>query len=81
MCIPGLSENKAIAIAKVYPTISDLMDALRDPRVPEKQRKLNLQDIEVASTHIGDKSKKIGKVLAERVFHYFMSIDPKVVIN
>jgi hypothetical protein len=40
-----------------------------------------IMDIEVQSTHIGDKSKKIGKVLAERVFFYFMSIDPKVVIN
>lgn len=81
MCVPGLSENKAIAIAKVYPTISDLMEAISDPKVPEKQRKQNLQDIEVQSTHIGDKSKKIGKVLAERVFFYFMSIDPKIVIN
>ncbi len=38
-------------------------------------------DIEVPSIHMGDKPKKIGKVLAERVFFYFMSIDPKVVIN
>jgi len=80
MCIPGLSENKAIAIAKVYPTIANLMDALRNPSIPEKQRKENLMGIEVQSTHIGDKSKKIGKVLADRVFHYFMSIDPKIVI-
>jgi len=42
MCIPGLSENKAIGIAKVYPTIRDLMIALRDPKIPEKIRKQNL---------------------------------------
>lgn len=36
MCIPGLSENKAIAIAKKYPTIADLLDGLRNPKVPEK---------------------------------------------
>ena len=36
MCIPGLSENKAIAIAKVFPTIADLMDSLRNPKVSEK---------------------------------------------
>lgn len=36
MCIPGLSENKAIAIAKVYPTIADLMDGLRNPKISEK---------------------------------------------
>ena len=81
MCIPGLSENKAIAVAKVYPTIANLMDALRNPKLPEKQRKLNLMDIEVQSTHLGDKAKKIGKVLAERVFFYFMSIDPNIIIN
>lgn len=81
MCIPGLSENKAIAIAKVYPTIANLMDALRNPAIPEKQRKQNLMEIEVQSTHIGDKSKKIGKVLADRVFFYFMSIDPKIIIQ
>lgn len=38
-------------------------------------------DIEVMSTHIGEKAKKIGKVLADRVYYYFMSIDPKTVIN
>ncbi len=39
MCIPGISENKAIAIVKVYPTISDLLDCLKNPKIPEKQRK------------------------------------------
>ena len=36
MCIPGLSENKAIAVAKRYSTIRDLMTALSNPKVPEK---------------------------------------------
>ena len=57
------------------------MDALRNPKVPEKLRKQAIQDLEVQSTHIGEKSKKIGKVLAERVFYYFMSIDPKIIIH
>lgn len=39
MCIPGLSENKAVAIAKRFPTIAELFDCLRDPKVPEKDRK------------------------------------------
>jgi len=38
-------------------------------------------DIEVQSMHMGGKPTKIGKVLAERVFHYFMSIDPRIIIN
>jgi len=36
MCIPGLSENKAIAIAKKYKTMADLMEALRDQNITEK---------------------------------------------
>ena len=81
MCIPGLSENKAIGIAKVYPTIRDLMIALRDPQIPEKIRKQNLMDVEIAGAHIGDKSKKLGKAMAEKVYMYFVSIDPKIIIN
>lgn len=81
MCIPGLSENKAIAIAKIYPTIADLMDTMRNPKVPEKQKKQSLMEIEVMSSNIGEKPKKIGKVLADRVYYYFMAIDPKTVIN
>lgn len=30
MCIPGVSENKAIAIAKHFGTLAELMDALSD---------------------------------------------------
>ena len=42
MCIPSMSENKSIAIAKVYPTISELMDCLRDTSITEKDRKLKI---------------------------------------
>lgn len=81
MCIPGLSENKAIAIARAYPTLHSLMTSLADQKISEKERKKNLQEIEVQASVLGEKPKKIGKVLAERIFHYFMSVDPSVVIN
>ena len=49
MCIPGLSENKAIGIAKAYPTIAELMKFLRSPKLTEQEKKLKLQEIEVTS--------------------------------
>jgi len=30
MCIPGVSENKAISVANKYPTLNSLMDLLND---------------------------------------------------
>jgi hypothetical protein len=38
MCIPGVSENKAIGIAKVYPTLKSLMEMCLDPKVTEKDK-------------------------------------------
>jgi hypothetical protein len=40
-----------------------------------------LQEIEVPSINFGEKPKKVGKVLAERIFFYFMSVDPNIIIN
>lgn len=80
MCIPGVSETKAIAIVRIYPTLAQLMDMFLDPKVPEKEKIAKIRDIEVSHT-LGDKSKKIGKVLAEKVFKCLMSVDPKVAIN
>jgi len=80
MCIPAISETKAIAIAKVYPTYKQLMDMLTDPTMDEKNRKLKLQEIEMAAVG-GEKSKKVGKALAEKLYFYFMSADPNVIIS
>ena len=35
MCIPGVSENKAIAIAKAFPTYSSLMTVFEDQKLTE----------------------------------------------
>jgi len=42
MCVPAISETKAIAIAKAYPTYKLLLDMLTDVTLDEKQRKLKL---------------------------------------
>lgn len=42
--VPGISEQKAIAIASHYPLPRSLAAALSDPRVPEAERALLLAD-------------------------------------
>ena len=80
MCVPGVSENKAIAIAKVFPTLGSLMSLLADSSVPEKTRKKRLEDIEIRGIG-GEKSKKVGKAIAAKLYTHFMAVDPTIVIN
>ena len=80
MCIPGVSENKAIALARVFPTFSLLMELLCNVRIAEKDKLAQLREIEVSHS-IGDKNKKIGKALAERIYKTLISADPKIVVN
>jgi hypothetical protein len=80
MCIPGVSENKAIGLAKIYPTMHSLMEMLLDPKVTEKDKLAHLRDVEVC-TSMGDKNKKMGKALADRIFKMLMSVNPSIQIN
>ena len=80
MTIPGLSENKAIAIAKAYPTLNGLISMLKDANLSEKDRKKLLMDIQVQGAG-GEKGKRIGKAIAEKVFLTFMSSDPSIIIS
>ena len=79
MCVPGLSENKAIAVAKTYKTFNQLMGLLKDPNLSEKERKQVLSEVQVASG--GEKGKRLGKACSEKIYLTFMSSDPSVVIN
>lgn len=78
MCVPGCSENKAIAIAKHYKTFGEMMEQMTDPMKSEKDRKQLLTDVPVPSVHLGGKPTKVGKTVAERLFFYYMSYDPKL---
>ena len=80
MCVPAVSETRAIAIAKAYPSYKCLMDMLTDPLLDEKERKTRLCEIELAGIG-GEKGKKVGKALAEKLYFYFMSADPNVIIS
>ena len=80
MCIPGVSENKAIAIAKTYPTVDSLMKLLSNKSITEKQRKATLADVEIRGIG-GEKSKKVGKAIAEKIYTHFMAVDPSIIIS
>lgn len=80
MCIPGVSENKAIGIARVFPTLKSLMEMFLNEKMSEKEKLAMIRDIEVNQT-MGDKNKKLGKVLAERVFKMLMSANPNIQLN
>jgi hypothetical protein len=38
MCIPGVSETKAIGLAKVYPTLKSLMEFFLNEKMTEKEK-------------------------------------------
>ena len=38
MCIPGVSENKAIGVARIFPTFKTLMEMFLDEKIPEKDK-------------------------------------------
>ena len=46
MCIPGVSENKAIGLAKIFPTLRCLMEFITG-KGTEKEKKEKLTNIEV----------------------------------
>ena len=81
MCIPGVSENKAIAIAKVFPTFANLMQMLVDEKMDKKAKTKMLTEVEVKGNSMGEKSKRMGKVLAERIYQTLKSADPKTLIS
>lgn len=47
MCIPGVSENKAISVASKYPTLSSLMELLNDQNKTEKERVTALAEVSI----------------------------------
>ena len=73
LTISGLTEYKAIAIVKKYPTITSLMKsylACNDAKSKENM----LADIIVDTE--SDNNKKIGKSLSNKIYRIFTVIDP-----
>ena len=80
MCIPGISEKKALSIVKNYPTLKSLMEIYSSSEYNEKEKENFLAD-----SKIEDKSKnntkKLGYALSSKIFKYFYSLDPMIIIN
>lgn len=74
MCVPGVSENKAIAIARTFQTYAQLMTFLKSP-LSDVEKKKKLREIPLPATH-GEKGKQLGNAVSQKVFHYFLSADP-----
>jgi len=49
-------------------------------KIPEKEKLAQLREIEVCHS-MGDKNKKLGKVLADRIFKMLTSANPNYQIN
>jgi len=79
MCVPGISENKAIEIAKKYPTVRLLMDELD---IDSGGKGVDaLAELPMNGTNAGGSTNKLGKNMAERILKVFMSSDPNYVID
>jgi hypothetical protein len=80
MCIPGVSENKAIAIAKEYPNFTSLVNVYVSCGYNEKEKECILKDIEVPNRE-KDKTTRLGIALSTKIFKVFNSTDPNIIIN
>lgn len=82
MSIPGVSENKAIAIVKKYPTFQSLMSKYESSKLSETRKMSLLNDEVEVQTSVGDdRSQKIGKKISERVCNTLRNTDPSVMIG
>lgn len=56
------------------------MMMLKDESKSEKQKKNLLMEVQVQGAG-GEKGKRIGKAIAEKIFLTFMSSDPSIIIE
>lgn len=56
------------------------MRLITDPKLSEKEKKFKICEVELAGV-AGEKGKKFGRVLADRLYFYSMSVDPSIVVN
>jgi ERCC4-type nuclease len=69
--IPGLSSNIANIICQTYPSWYSLCNGYND--VEESKRKFLLKDLNIPISN--NKSRKLGKVLSEKVYNNIFSIN------
>ena len=79
--IPKVSENKAIAIAKVYPTFRSLMQEFTRTDISDSDKRKLLSNIDENDGVDSTRSKKIGKKVAERIYEVMSSVDPDMPVD
>ena len=80
MCIPGVSERKAIAISKEFNSFKSLMDCYISDDYSEMEKKNFFKDIEIEDKN-KDKISKIGQTISLRIYTYFTATDHNTIIN
>jgi len=80
MCIPGVSERKAISISKQYNNIKSLMLSYLSDEYSESEKENLLKNIEVINK-TKNKVTKIGPSLSSKIYNFFKATDPNLIIN
>lgn len=80
MCIPGISEIKAISIVKQYPTFNSLMAIYDSHEYTENEKENILRDVEIENKTKNTK-KRLGNALSAKIYKMFYSNDPNIIIN
>jgi hypothetical protein len=80
MCIPGVSERKAISVVKAFPTLQSLMEIYDSTEFNEKEKESYLKDVEIVNK-TNNTTKKLGKVLSAKIYKVFNELDPDYVIS
>lgn len=79
MCINGVSEMKAIAIVKDFSNIKSLYDIYLSDQYLQREKEYLLECIEVVNK-AKNKNQKIGKALSSKIYNYFTSNNPDLII-
>lgn len=74
MGIPGVSEDKAIAIAKSYPSLKSLMNMIEANSIEEAEN--ILKNLQIYYNYNKTKSKNLGAALASKILKVFTETDP-----
>jgi len=69
---PGLSEKKAVAIAKVYPTIKHLLD---DVKKTQQVKKKTMTLAEYTIMNIEVDKRRLGPAIAKQIVNHFISLN------
>ena len=75
MAIPRLSEDKAIAIAKNYPTLRSLMKKI-DGSENDEEAENQLKNMQIYYNYNQTKTKNLGGAMASQIIKVFKELDP-----